>query len=107
MINLLVILTFNKGELKNGYILSKEQEIKIKKYLPTLSQVILFCSITNILTIESFDQPLISNSYNRFTEKTFLSYFNEFQEDIKKISKHIEKRNTYTFLSKTSQSIIS
>jgi len=92
------------GPVKDGYILDLNQEKALMKYLPTFGQAILVNSTFDPFT-KPTDLPLISESYNLFSNEPCLSHFKEFQRNIQKLSNDIKKRGKYLYMSNSSRSV--
>lgn len=91
------------GPLKeDGYTLNPQQQKIISEYLPSMGQSILLNSIYGQY---NSDFPLINEKYNLFNHEPCIGYFLKFQKEMTAIRDEIKKRNTYTYLSKMSQSI--
>jgi hypothetical protein len=93
------------GMPRDGYILNGEQQLNLMQYLPTLGQSIMVNATFEPVTHAQDLVPLISNKWNRFNTEPCLEYFNDFQRVLTKISNSIQRRKTYPYQSRISQSV--
>lgn len=92
------------GPVQDGYKLSGAQQKILLNYLPTMGQSIMLNSTFDPVVYPT-DTPLLSDSYNLFTNEPCLGFFKDFQIDIHKVSNEIKKRNQYIYLSNINRSI--